>query len=224
MSTTQRFEGILDRDMMEQERVVIIGIGAVGNNLTSIIAGMKPGHLTLIDPDRVDEENVGPQGFAPHNIGEYKIDVAEHREYQRMGDKDNLFVIPNRAPHDSDSQRRLREATCVFMCVDSMEARGEIMDFLTSEGQQPAHCRVIDTRMGAETYQVWDATTHEWTENWFTDAESLPEVCNARSTPWCATMCASHAAFYWSQLLRGEEMPTHIIHDLRTNEVVPIGG
>ena len=110
-----------------------------------------------------------------------------------------------------------------LLCVDSMEARGEIIDYLTSDGQQPANCKVIDTRMGAETYQIWDATTQAWTDNWFSDSESLPEACNARSTPWCATMCASHAAFYWSQLLRGEEMPTHIIHDLRTNEVVPVG-
>ena len=67
------------------------------------------------------------------------------------------------------------------------------MDYLTSEGQQPANCKVIDTRMGAETYQIWDATTQAWTDNWFSDSESLPEACNARGTPWCATMCITAA-------------------------------
>ena len=224
MSTTQRFNGILDRDMMEQQRVVIIGIGAVGKNLANIIAGMKPGHLTLIDPDRVDEENVGPQGFEVGDIDEYKVDVAQRRNSSRMGGEDNIHVEPYKAPGCDNAKPYLDQATCIFMCVDSMEARGEIMDYLT-RGSADSHWpqEVIDTRMGAETYQIWDATTQAWTDNWFSDSESLPEACNARSTPWCATMCASHAAFYWSQILRGEEMPIHIIHDLRTNEVVPLG-
>jgi hypothetical protein len=178
---------------------------------------MNPGSLVLIDPDVVDEENVGPQMYQPKDIDKFKVIACADSLV-----KDNAIPLPNRAPSVTVNGY-LDQATCVFMCVDSMEARGKIMDYLTSEGQQPADCKVIDTRMGAETYQVWDATTSEWTENWFTDAESLPEACNARSTPWCATMCASHAAFYWSQQLRGEEMPTHIVHDLRTNEVVPVG-
>ena len=43
MSTTQRFDGILDPNMMYDQCVVIIGVGAVGNNLARIIAGMNPG-------------------------------------------------------------------------------------------------------------------------------------------------------------------------------------
>jgi hypothetical protein len=189
----------------------------VGNNLARIIAGMNPGSLVLVDPDVVDEENVGPQMYHPRNIDTPKVAACADSLVM-----DNAVPLPNRAP-SPPVNKYLDQATCVFMCVDSMVARAKIMDYLTSKGQQPASCKVIDTRMGAETYQVWDATTTDWVDDWFSDEESLPEVCNARSTPWCATMCASHAAFYWSQLLRGEEMPTHIIHDLCTNEVVPVG-
>ena len=218
MSTTQRFDGILDPQLMQQQSVVIVGVGAVGNNLARIIGAMNPGELTLIDNDTVEIENVGPQMYCECSIGRNKVDAcSDDIPYNGA-----IHCLPYKAPSPK-TDAALRDATCVFMCVDSMEARGKIMDYLTSEGQQPASCKVIDTRMGAETYQVWDATTLEWTENWFTDEQSLPEACNARSTPWCATMCASHAAFYWSQQLRGEEMPTHIIHDLRTNEVVPVG-
>ncbi len=218
MSTTQRFNGILDPDMMFDQRVVIVGVGAVGNNLARIIAGMNPGSLVLVDPDTVDEENVGPQMYHPRDIDKPKVDACSAGLVT-----DNAVPLPNRAPSPAVN-RYLDQATCIFMCVDSMEARAEIMEYLT-RGSADCHWpqEVIDTRMGAETYQVWDATTTDWADDWFSDAESLPEACNARSTPWCATMCASHAAFYWSQLLRGEEMPTHIIHDLRTNEVVPVG-
>lgn len=217
MSTTQRFNGILDPDMMFDQRVVIVGVGAVGNNLARIIAGMNPGSLVLIDPDVVDVENVGPQMYHPSDVDKFKVDACSFGLVT-----DNAVALNNRAPSPAVN-RYLDMATCVFMCVDSMEARGEIMDYLTREGQQPATCKVIDTRMGAETYQIWDATTQAWVDNWFSDSESLPEACNARSTPWCATMCASHAAFYWSQQLRDEEVPLQIIHDLRTNEVVPLG-
>ena len=117
--------------MMEQERVVIIGIGAVGNNLANIIAGMKPGHLTLIDPDKVDEENVGPQGFDVDDIDEYKVDVAQRRNFSRMSNgnyEPNIHVEPYKAPGCDNAKPYLDQATCIFMCVDSMEARGEIMD------------------------------------------------------------------------------------------------
>ena len=61
MSTTQRFDGILDPELMQQQNVVIVGVGAVGNNLARIIGAMNPGELTLIDNDTVEIENVGPQ-------------------------------------------------------------------------------------------------------------------------------------------------------------------
>jgi len=217
MSTTQRFDGILDPELMQQQSVVIVGVGAVGNNLARIIGAMNPGELTLIDNDTVEIENVGPQMYCECSIGKNKVDAcSEDIPYNGA-----LHCLPYKAPSPK-TDAALRDATCVFMCVDSMEARGKIIDCI---GELP-DCKdgiVIDTRMGAETYQIWDARSLAWAQNMFTDAESLPEACNARSTPWCATMCASHAAFYWSQWLRKEEMPSQIIHDLRTNEVVPVG-
>ena len=62
--TTQRFDGVINRELISDMKVGIIGLGAVGNPLSRIIAGMKPKELFLMDPDRVGPENVGPQLYS----------------------------------------------------------------------------------------------------------------------------------------------------------------
>lgn len=90
---TQRFNGILDPDTMFMQRVVIVGVGAVGNNLARIIAGMNPGSLVLVDPDVVDEENVGPQMYHPRSIDTPKVAACADTLVM-----DNAVPLPNRAP------------------------------------------------------------------------------------------------------------------------------
>ena len=54
--TTQRFDGVIKRDVISNMKVGIIGLGAVGNPLSRIIAGMKPAELFLMDPDKIGPE------------------------------------------------------------------------------------------------------------------------------------------------------------------------
>ena len=74
MSTTKRLDGILDPELMQQQSVVIVGVGAVGNNLARIIGAMNPGELTLIDNDILEIERVGPQMDSEGSIGKNKVD------------------------------------------------------------------------------------------------------------------------------------------------------
>lgn len=212
--TTQRFDGVIKRDVISDMKVGIIGLGAVGNPLSRIIAGMKPGGLFLMDPDRVGPENVGPQLYSHADVGRQKLDVCIE-VCDNMNPQGDLQVtgLGARFP-DKDVPTDL---DVLFMCVDSMHSRREIHEYAKDIG-----AFAIDCRMGLETYIITNATADEWLDTWFEDEDGIQEACNARATPWCATMCASHAVHYWSRYLRGMDNPFQIIHDLNTLEVVPV--
>ena len=212
--TTQRFDGVIKRDVISDMKVGIIGLGAVGNPLSRIIAGMKPGGLFLMDPDRVGPENVGPQLYSHADVGRQKLDVCIE-VCDNMNPQGDMQVtgLGARFP-DKDVPTDL---DVLFMCVDSMHSRREIHEYAKDIG-----AFAIDCRMGLETYIITNATPDEWLDTWFEDGDGIQEACNARATPWCATMCASHAVHYWSRYLRGMDNPFQIIHDLNTLEVVPV--
>jgi tRNA threonylcarbamoyladenosine dehydratase len=65
---------------LQQSRVAIIGLGAVGGYALEAMARLGVGHLRLIDFDRVQLSNLNRQPLALHStIGLAKIEVARQR-------------------------------------------------------------------------------------------------------------------------------------------------
>ena len=58
--TTQRFDGVIKRDVISDMKVGIIGLGAVGNPLSRIIAGMKPGDYSSWTLTGLDQRTLVP--------------------------------------------------------------------------------------------------------------------------------------------------------------------
>lgn len=78
--------------------ITLCGCGGTGSHLASGLATLalalrESGHptlLRLIDPDTVEEKNVGRQLFTPHDLGKAKVDVLADRLYLAYG------VVPDR--------------------------------------------------------------------------------------------------------------------------------
>lgn len=61
-------------------RVLIAGLGGLGSVLSCCLAGMGAGHLTLMDPDVVEEHNLDRQFlYTEEDIGELKAQAAARR-------------------------------------------------------------------------------------------------------------------------------------------------
>ncbi|MEV5480029.1 MULTISPECIES: HesA/MoeB/ThiF family protein [Streptomyces] len=60
---------------LQQTRVMLIGTGSIGSATAHALAGYGIGHLTLVDPDRLDWHNLVRHTSARQHIGRFKVDA-----------------------------------------------------------------------------------------------------------------------------------------------------
>ncbi|MBN1121797.1 MAG: ThiF family adenylyltransferase [Anaerolineae bacterium] len=108
--------------------VVLVGVGGTGSALARSVAriiydmsqrGMHTPRFTLIDPDHVEEKNVGRQaGFAPADVGHNKAMLLSRRFNLALG-LDSTAI-----PEPFDPERHPNgPGTLLLGCVDNHEAR-----------------------------------------------------------------------------------------------------
>jgi hypothetical protein len=71
------------------KRVLILGAGALGSNLTANLASdfRNEVDITVLDFDKIEERNVqaGTQFYMPNQIGQFKVDALQYNIYQWFG-------------------------------------------------------------------------------------------------------------------------------------------
>ena len=111
--------------------IAIIGLGGTGANVARIVGRIAydmqrnrrhTPEILLIDPDRVEEKNVGRQLFAPCNVGQYKVEVVGQRLNYALG------LSTRWIPDAVDAKRHFDRysSNIVISCVDNHLARREI--------------------------------------------------------------------------------------------------
>lgn len=152
-------------NILPKSNCVVIGVGAVGNVVAMQLAKLGIANLMLFDDDKVEPHNLPNQMcYGLGDIGEYKGAALANRIYDATG------CVPM-AYKDKVHGRRYRSTigSYVFMCVDSMAARSEILDNTIS--LNPGVELVIDGRMG----------THNWASYAFRP-KNLAHVNRYRTT------------------------------------------
>ncbi len=124
--------------------VVVIGVGALGNEVSRILAMAGVGRLLLCDPDTVSPSNLSRTVlFRPHHVGRAKAEVAAEVLPELAAD---IRVEPRVAPlANGVGLAELRSADLVVSCLDSRAARIELA----------TRCNLI--RVG-----LLDGGTHPW--------------------------------------------------------------
>lgn len=118
---------------------VVYGVGGTGSRLVPLLAQFVKSCpwvvnpiIYLIDFDVVEEKNLARQNFVSRDIGKYKSDVLAER-YSKAFDV-NIISIPEKLTDISREtrlkSRDLTSNTMHIMCVDSPEARREILSTL----------------------------------------------------------------------------------------------
>ena len=118
-------------DPHHSNKITIVGLGGTGTGVARIVGriaydiqrsrGRAP-EIVLIDPDKVEEKNVGRQLFAPCDIGRYKAEVASKRLNYALG------LATKWIPTEVDASRHFGRygSDIVVSCVDNHLARREI--------------------------------------------------------------------------------------------------
>lgn len=113
--------GIYNPNEHEDDRVTMIGCGGIGSFTAAGLAKLGIPHLTLIDPDEVEEHNLPNQNYSSGDIACPKVEALAglcHDEYNTI--EAYQFALPN---------PEVPTLTGLVMSgLDSMSARKEIWD------------------------------------------------------------------------------------------------
>jgi molybdopterin/thiamine biosynthesis adenylyltransferase len=110
------------QEAFSKARVAVVGLGGLGSFVALELAYLGVGHLTLIDPDRVELTNLNRLiGAGPEDVGRYKVEVfREH--IQRVASHVEVTTVA--APIlDSAALDEAKSADLLLGCVDGHGAR-----------------------------------------------------------------------------------------------------
>lgn len=203
--------------MLAHTVAVVAGVGAIGRQVALMLASMNVGELRLIDPDTVGVENLAAQGYTESDIELPKTEATgsaciERNSAISIRGYSQKFVSAHLSVHDPD--KRL----AVFACVDAMSARKTI-----KKAAQRRNAFFVDGRMGPEVARVLAAYGFNdyayYNSTLFSDTEMLQVRCTAKTTLYCANICAGLMVHQMTRWLRGYPIDKDTLFNLLASEI-----
>ena len=200
---------LINQDRINNQPVVIIGVGAIGSHLAEMLAKLGVLRLTLIDFDEIDTVNLGVQGFYEAEVGHAKVEAVEKR----------LLAINSEVQVESRCAYYAPEfvpsGSAVFSCVDSMKVRRRILRHFR-ENDWPV---LFDGRMAAESLRVFcierkPESIAEYQNTLFPSHEAWRESCTARATIYCASMAAAILCALYKRWAMNQCPDFHLQYDI----------
>lgn len=213
--TTDRFvrqAELVPQEKLQELKVTIIGVGAIGRPLALQLAAIGVRHLQLIDHDSVELHNVTTQGYSMSEVGMPKVDALKEaiRTFDRMIDVVSIQDV---------YRKHVATGEVVFCCVDSISTRSVIWKSLASRLQFWS-----DGRMLGETLRILavgdeDSRKH-YPSTLFNQVEAQVGRCTARSTLYAASIAAGLMVHQFSRWLRGMAVEADVVMNLLAGEMV----
>jgi len=125
--------------------VTIIGCGAIGSRLAVELTKLGVPSFTLYDDDTVSSHNICNQAFTNAQVGMSKVTATKE------------LIMANGCSDVAIAEEKFTNqfaSGIVFLCVDSMSARKNIMKHLLRDMLHVT--RVIETRMGIDEVRCYD--------------------------------------------------------------------
>lgn len=125
---SQRLIPWWNQDRLARARVLVVGAGAIGNEVLKNLALLGIGHLTIVDMDVVETMNLSRSIlFRPGDQGRSKAELAAER-LATINPDGQVVAIHGNLLGDV-GMGRIAEADIVLGCVDNREARLAINRF-----------------------------------------------------------------------------------------------
>jgi len=195
---TERYKDLVPPERLAATRCTVIGVGAIGRQVALQLAAMGAQAVQVIDHDRVEEVNLGPQGYCAADVGELKVE-ATARLMAALNPELAISTVAERFARTHGIHPN------VFCCVDSIATRRHVWNAVQNQAEL-----FIDGRMAAEVVRVLAAGDRESRAHYpgtlFDSRQAFPEPCTARSTIYSANIAAGLMVAQLARWLRG--MPT----------------
>lgn len=222
-----RYNQLPGLDRFHKANISIAGCGAVGRPLALTLAQMGASHIFLYDHDKVDESNLGTQGWNLTDLSQPKVQALFSQCFNANPDCE-VEPIEGKYPHAS----RINIPDVLFVCVDTMAARNDIYSWLIKSlwGDRAAHSHrmVIDTRMGLYSgHIIRDRPLYKlWKSTLFKDEEASDAPCGLQATRFASSVVANWAVSIMMQAFASLDGPTplEVRLDLLANTCCEVGG
>lgn len=191
--STSRFSGAIWYSKIQEQEIVLAGIGGIGSYVAFLLGRMKPRKLIMYDPDAVERVNMSGQLYGEGDLRELKVSAMRGMLINYCGYAADTLA----KPYEENSSVRP-----IMICgFDNMQARrlfynrwkGEIATHINKD-----EYLFIDGRLAAEEYQVFaiqgndDRAMKEYEDKWlFSDEEAEETICSYKQTTFMANMIAS---------------------------------
>jgi molybdopterin/thiamine biosynthesis adenylyltransferase len=194
---TSRFSSAEWFKVAQKQSVCVCGVGGIGSWAAFMLSRLNPKKLIMIDPDVVEDHNLGGQFYSSDDIGQYKADamakiIQKFSGFKKVECFHSLVTSATKVP------------PVVFGGFDNMKARKALYEaWKANLPSQPATVDkkkflLIDGRLSAEQLQVFcftgadDYYMAEYEKNWlFSDDEAESTVCSYKQTSYCANLIGS---------------------------------
>jgi sulfur carrier protein ThiS adenylyltransferase len=213
--TTDRFTRqaeLVPRDRLQEITVTVIGVGAVGRQVTLQAAALGVRRLQIVDFDTVELTNVTTQGYRHSENGLTKVE-ATRRAVLEIDPTIEVDAVCDRY------RPKLRTGDAVFACVDSIGAREVIWRAVGGV------CRFwCDGRMLGETIRVLsvaDALSRaHYPTTLFPQAETQAGRCTAHGVIYTATIAAGFMLQQFCRWLREQPIDADLSLNLTASELI----
>jgi sulfur carrier protein ThiS adenylyltransferase len=207
-----RQKSLVPQDKLDVANVTVIGVGAGGRQVSIQLAAMGVQNLTLIDFDKVEVENLAPQGFNESDIDRFKVDAVA----DMLGQINSQIKITTKIARFNST---MFDSGVIFSCVDDMDVRKYIFDRCNEDADL-----LIDGRMSAEFMRIFcvhdDESKKHYAANLFPSSEAFQGSCTAKSTIYAASVSAGIRCAQFAKFLRGIPLDKEIQVNLLTNEMI----
>lgn len=202
-----RFRDIIPAERMANLRIAMIGAGGIGAPTALALAKMGVSHLEVWDPDKVSEENLGPQMYPQRAVGKFKVNTLKsflrgQAPWCKVTVHTELFT-----------ENTSYEADVVIAAVDSLHARKTIW----ANTDREVCGLYIDPRMGAEVLTIHSVIPKE-DGDWYVptmEGEPITAKCTAKATFHCGLVAGAMTAQAVKAWVVGERRLAEYTLDLR---------
>jgi molybdopterin-synthase adenylyltransferase len=189
-----RQSDLVPQDKLAEQQVTVIGVGAIGRQVTLQLAAIGVRILKLIDFDHVDESNVTTQGYRHQEIGMPKVQAAKAAVLE-IDPSIDVVAIEDRF------HRQHIQGSAVFCCVDSISVRQAIWRQI---GRQLSFW--CDGRMLGEVIRVLTVSDFHGREHYpttlFAQSEAQSGSCTSRSTIYAASIASGLMTHQFTRYVR----------------------
>jgi len=204
------------RDIVPPERIAdckatVIGVGAIGRQVTLQLSAMGIPWLQLIDHDKVEWSNLASQGYLEGDMGKLKVNATLELCW-RINAATQIQAVPERF------RRSMEIGNIVFCCVDRIDVRRLIWEAV--KDRVNFYC---DGRMSAEVLRILTVCDFESRKHYpttlFNADEAFVGPCTAKTTIYCANIAAGFMLAQFTKYLRQLLVDCDIQLNLLANEL-----